>query len=275
MIFVGVAIVVGVLILAATCAHFVQRRSVLVADARRRAKQRQQKVSVQDELVIESLIDSVSNGQPLVEALPEFLKARAALLPEKGNGGNWAADDLSSVLSNELRESTESISRSLFLPMFLSSLLIVALTVVGATTLYTFFEQSAPVGPTGPLSAPTSKLYDPFPAQPFVLLSTHLLTLASPTSHRLPSIPSVIDFISSSVPYPRTLAITLHSDRPQCPTTLNLQKTIARLRRPLRVVANDAARGLSSCGSAATWHRTTGIRSPESSRKCEMHSVKT
>lgn len=167
MIFVGVAIVVGVLILAATCAHFVQRRSTLVAESKRRAKQRQQTVAIQDELVVESLIDSVTNGQPLSEALPEFLKVRAALLPEDGHGGNWTGENVNGVLSSQLREGVEAISRRLFLPMFLTSLLIVALTVVAATTLYTFLEASAPSGLNGPLPTPNGTSYDPFAVDPF------------------------------------------------------------------------------------------------------------
>ena len=168
MIFVGVAIVVGVLIFAGTCAHFVQKRSVLVAEAKRAINERRQCIHTQDREVIESFIDSVVNGVPIGDALPEFQKARAAVLPEHpASNGHWLIEDADAVLSAQLRGEVEAISRRLFLPMILTSLLVIAITVIAATAMYSFFEPSTQSNFSNPLPSPPAKPYDPFAVDPF------------------------------------------------------------------------------------------------------------
>lgn len=112
------------------------------------------------------LMRQLIEGAQIDQAVTEFSRARAALLPnDRENPANWTLDDLEVYRKNQLDRGIEEANRKTLVPAVTTALGIVTLTIVVTVVQYSFVASNGASGPVGP-SAKAAEL--PAPIAPHI-----------------------------------------------------------------------------------------------------------
>lgn len=141
--------------------YFVARAATLragvVADVEEEITHKQRKAQEVDT----EFANTVVSGTPVDEAIPEYLRKRAAILPSDriDNPSGWTNDDLEAWKKREARRRIEDANRRILMPAVGSSLCVITLTLVMVVTYYQFMSGQVGAGVSnGPNGNPPSKL---------------------------------------------------------------------------------------------------------------------